>query len=253
MIGQSRPIRSRLARIATVVCAAAVLVVTAYGPGDVASAFGLHRAPPGPAAMGYLPEPSPVVVKAPSARLVGLEKVATGQSIPLADGSMSPPVLYMRFRSIELDKLSITQKRNGAAFSIENTGTGNQAALVGNSKSTTEMWAAPNSLGLCVTAQTLNSVAIGYAGVFGGALDGLLRSITDLFAPIVASPLGPVGPCLPLVSLIPVLEVFVDYGVPLPETLPVVNLDVDVYSLKVSTPPGSPSLTIPKALVRVTR
>ena len=53
--------------------------------------------------------------------------------------------------------------------------------------------------------------------------------------------------------LLPVLNVLIDHGVPLPEILPAADLDIYVYALNVTTDPGKPSVTLPKAEARVTR
>ncbi len=246
----------RLRRLVLVAVAALLLVGTAYGPSNVAAALGLREGPLPPAPpLGFVPSPFPIVLDAPTARLAGLEKVEVHHVIPLSDGSFSPPdSVYLRFKQVELDQLVIKQPRPGEFdFAITNTGSGPTAAVVGNPDAVTELVAVVHSLDICVTANTLQAVAIGYAGVFGGALDNLLRLIADIFAPVVASALGPVGPCIPLTALLPALAVFVDYGVPLPAVLPVANLNANVYAVKVATAPGTPSVTLPLGMLQVSQ
>lgn len=236
------------------VFAGALLVGTAYGPGNIAAAFGMHRTPAPAGPVGYAASPVPVRVQSPTLRLTGLEKLSVGVPVPLSDGTMSPPdTVYLRFDSIELDDLSISQQQPDYGFVLANKGSGRDTAVIGNPASVSELWGRVSSLKLCVTPQTLYTVVTTYAGVFGGGLDGLLKLIGDIFAPFANSPLGPVGPCLPLTALLPVLNVLIDHGVPLPEILPAADLDIYVYALNVTTDPGKPSVTLPKAEARVTR
>ncbi|KAA0023825.1 hypothetical protein [Antrihabitans cavernicola] len=252
------PVRVRVGRATVVACAALLIVGTAYGPAKVASALGLHQAPaPAPESVGYLPPPFPVVVKSPTVRLTNLQKVVVNHPIPLTNGAASPPdTIYLRFNEVDLDNLTITELQPRApqeplySFEIANRGSGAETAAIGNKTATTELWGKVNSLKICITAQTLATVVNTYAGVLGGRLDSLLQLIGSIFAPFANSPLGPVGPCVQLTALLPVLEVLIDYGVPLPNVLPVTDLDVNVYALSVATSPDSPSIKLPKAEVR---
>ncbi|TSD99755.1 hypothetical protein FOS14_10885 [Skermania sp. ID1734] len=244
-------------RILLVLTVAALLSGTAYGPARIADALGLHRMPPPPPeSVGFLPDPRPIEIISPTARVIGLSKVVPNQALRLADGSMSPPdMLYLRAKAIELDKLSITQLRPGQSkFSLNNKGSGDQAALVGSPSpdSVVEIWVRPVSLKLCVTAQTLKTIIVNYAGVFGGRLDQVLQLLADAFTPFANGPLGPVGPCLPIQSLLPLIGVLIDYGVPLPAVLPVAGLDLNVYVLKVATSgPQTPSIVLPLGQLEV--
>lgn len=257
MSGRKSRVRS-LARWVTLVCASVLILGTAWGPAKIASAFGAHESPPSPAdAPSFVPPPFPVLVESPTVRLSALQKVIASRPVELSDGTMSPPdTVYLRFSQVELDNLKIRElePRLGGqppyVFTITNAGSGSQTATIGNKGAVTELWTTVRSLAICITAQTLDTVITTYAGVLGGRVDGLLQLVGSIFGPLAASPLGPVGPCVQLPALLPVLEVLLDYGVPLPGVLPVADLDIEVYALSVKTAPNAPSITLPRASIK---
>lgn len=255
MMGAKSSAQTRVRRLVTLIGISLLIAMSAYGPGNVASALGFRNAPPPPPeSVGFVPSTVPARIIAPTARVVGLQKAVVNQVLRLADGSFSVPTTYLRVDRIELDDVEISHDRGDHKFVIKNPNGGDltTAAVAGNDQgSIVDLWLDVKSLELCVTPETLYSVVIGYAGVFGGRLDSLLAAIADVFAQFKDRPLGKFGPCLPLTSLLPVLGVLIDYGVPLPRTLPVANLDVYAVALKVTTDPGKPSITAPLADVAV--
>ena len=249
--------RVSLGRAVTILATALLIALTAYGPGDIATAFGFREAPaPAPSSLGYVPSAVPVRIEAPTARIYGLEKVVANQSLVLADGTTSVPTTYLRVNRIDLDDTTISHTTANRRFAITNPNNGDptKAAIAGNDAgSVVEMWLDVRGLDLCTTPDTFYAVAIGYAGVLGGRLDSLLATIAQVFAQFQGTTLAGFGPCLPLKSLLPILEPLIDAGVPLPAMLPAANLDVFAYTIKVTTGPGLPSVTAPLAHVAVTR
>ncbi|MFH5244935.1 hypothetical protein [Antrihabitans spumae] len=254
-MGAKSSAQTRVRRLVTLIGISLLLAMSAYGPGNVASALGFRNAPPPPPeSVGYLPSAVPARIQAPTARVVGLQKAVVNQVLRLADGTNSVPTTYLRVSRIELDDVEISHDRDDHKFVITNPNGSDlsKAAIAGNDQgSIVDLWLDVKSLELCVTPETLYSVVIGYAGVFGGRLDSLLAAIADVFAQFKDRPLGKFGPCLPLTSLIPVLGVLIDYGVPLPNTIPAANLDIYAIGLNVTTDPGKPAVTAPVAGVRV--
>jgi hypothetical protein len=260
MIGLKSSARASAMRILTILGIAAVVAATAYGPGNIARAIGYHELPPPPApeSIGYIPSGTPIKIQAPRARIAGFQKVIPRSPVLLADGSMSPATtVYLRVNKIELDDVTISSTRPDHNFVIKNfNGTDeSNAAVVGNDDPGTavELWIDVKSLALCVTADTFFALAVGYAGVFGGRLDELLALIADTFRPTAESALGGFGPCLQINALLPLVGVFIDYGVPLPASLPAANLDLTAATAKITTGPGRPSVTAPLGIVGVTR
>ena len=92
---------------------------------------------------------------------------------------------------------------------------------------------------------------LGYRGVFGGRLDEVLLLISTVFQPYLEGPLKNVGPCIPIIELLPILQVLVDAGVPLPDMLPVIKLDIDAMAAQVKTPREQPSVRGPVVMVRM--
>ncbi|MBJ8348442.1 hypothetical protein [Antrihabitans sp. YC2-6] len=257
MIGEKTSRCGSVRRKATILATASVIAVSAYGPANLASGLGFKEAPADPpASIGYVPSSVPVRIEAPTARVYGLQKIAVNQVLQLADGSFSPPSVYLRVNRIDLDDTIISHTVGGHRFAITNPNKGDpaQAAIAGNDQgSIVEMWLSVEGFDLCVTPDTFYAVAVGYAGVFGGRLNSVLATIAQIFAQFQGTPLADFGPCLPLKTLLPLLEVFIDAGVPLPAMLPAENLDVYAYTIKVTTEPGLPSVTAPLAGVAVTQ
>jgi hypothetical protein len=260
MIGSKSSARGGLVRMVAMFGIAAFVAATAYGPDNIANAIGFHELPPPPApeSIGYLPSGTPIKIQAPRARIAGFQKVIPRSPVLLADGSMSPPTtVYLRVNKIELDDVTITSPRPDHNFVITNTNGTDVAntAVIGNDDPGTavELWIDVKSLALCVTADTFYSLAVGYAGVFGGRLDELLALIADTFRPTAESALGGFGPCLQINALLPLVGVFIDHGVPLPASLPAANLDLTAATAKITTGPGRPAVTAPLGVVGVTR
>ncbi len=242
-----------------VVAVGLALMVSAYGPGRVVSALPFHRAPaPSEPARqpGYLVTPVPLVLNADKIRFVDLKALRTNVPIPLTNGAMSPPdTVYVRARTIELDNAVIVYDHGNYKVEIANRAGGDKAARAGlGPDAITDLWITITALKACTTPELFHSVALGYAGVFGGALDSILLLIRDIFAPYLAGPLAEAGPCLPAAALVPLIGEFLKYGVPLPGgTLEVGKGTIPVYAMHIQNAKGASSLTLPAGAFGITQ
>lgn len=185
-----------------------VALATAIGPSRLADATGLLPAATAP---GFLPEPLPVRVTAPTLRIALLRSVLDNQPIPLAGGGQSPrQAVLLEFAGIELDQLRIAQDTAGFALAITNDGTGSAAATIGGAGQIVQLWGVLKRLEVCLAAlpgpEACPDVADGI-----GALSLLIRS-----------------------------------GGKLPDELRGRNLDLELYALKVANPRGTTSLSLPR-------
>ncbi|CAM2996182.1 hypothetical protein [Skermania piniformis] len=230
-------------------------VVTCVGSSAAAGGGRTAPAPSLPAAQpDFLPAPTALRLFADRIRLIKPTALVTGSPIALANGTMSPPdTIYLKVSRIELDNLSITVPSGGTTITIANQGAGADAAAAGSGPdAVVDLWIQIHALQLCVTPQLFQQLAIGYAGVFGGALDQVLQMIDDAFAPAVAGPLATVGPCVPAAPLLPLVGVFLANGVPLPDgKLEAGAADISVWAVKVRNSAGVGSFILPRSLLQV--
>jgi hypothetical protein len=203
----------------------ALIVGSAVGPARLAAAVGL--APGAAAPAGFVPEATPVRVMAPSLRITDLTAILENQPISLGGGGMSPRgtalaggTLLLRFARIDLDNLTISQKRPGLfGLTISNSGSGTTAATIGATGGTVELWGVLHSLQVCLP-QTL------------------LHSPGD-------------APCNDVRPLVPALAALVAGGTKLPSPIDGKNLDIDIYALKADVGGTADSLTLPTGRVTV--
>jgi len=134
-------------RRAAVLAVAGLLAVgTAVGPYRLANAVTRPAAAPAP---GFVAAPTPVRVTAPTLRITGLVALQQRQPIALADGGTSPAgTLLLQFARIDLDKLIISQKADGAALAITNAGSGAGAAVIGGQD--VLLWGVVHRLDVCL-------------------------------------------------------------------------------------------------------
>ncbi|NMN96628.1 hypothetical protein [Antrihabitans stalactiti] len=244
----------RLGRIAAALCAGALLATTAYGPGNVADAIGYHQLPPAPVAgPGFDIGPTPLHLRSlGQARIYNLQTAALNQFLTATDGTVSPPLVYMRMEYAEMDDVRIDQARPGQfTLTLNNYGSGVTAASLGSPGTTLELWAEVKRFDFCVTADAFNALVVGYAGVFGGRLDEVLRLIADTLTPTVNSTMSRFGPCVDVKAVVPILTLLVDNHVPLPSLVYVGQLDALAYAVKVTAPPGVESARLPATVVEV--
>ncbi|HVE24419.1 MAG TPA: hypothetical protein VNC22_03400 [Sporichthya sp.] len=202
-------------RLLLAVLAAVVAVTTAVGPSRLAAASGLVRAADG--SPGFLPEPTPVRVTAPTVRISLLRSILDDQQIPLAGGGQSPRgTVLLEFAGIELDGLHITQNGSSFALAISNGGGGDRAATIGGAGQTVHLWGVLKRLNVCL-----------------------------------ASLPGPEA-CPDIARGVGALSLLIRAGGKLPEVLRGKNLDIDVYALTVKAPKGSTSLGLPLGRLSVT-
>ena len=170
----------------------------------------------GPAA-GFLPEATPVRVRAPDVRITDLIAIAENRPIDLAGGKRSPSgsqarggTCMLRFARIELDQVTLGQNRAGFTLRISDAGVGATAASIGGTGGTVELWGVLRSLKVCL----------------------------------------PGSPCTDVRPLIPLLPALVESG-RLPRVIRGEDLDIDVYALRARAPAGDFGLRLPGARVRV--
>lgn len=200
-------------RLVLVLVAALLAITTAVGPSRLATAMGVAPAAGDP---GFLPEPLPVTVTAPTLRITLLSSFLDNQRIPLAGGGQSPrETVLLEFSGIELDQVRIAQDAAGLAMAITNAGSGEDAARIGGTGQTVRLWGVLRRLEVCL-ASLPGSEACPDVANATGALSLLVRS-----------------------------------GGKLPEVLRGKNLDIDVYALQVSAPDGSTSLSLPRGRLTV--
>jgi hypothetical protein len=112
-------------------------------------------APRAPAATpaGFVPEATPIRVRAPDVRITDLAAVARNRPIDLAGGKRSPDgTLMLRFARIELDNVSLRQTRAAFGLAITDGGTGDKAASIGGAGGTVELWGVLRNLRICLSA-----------------------------------------------------------------------------------------------------
>ena len=255
-------VRRRRGPIGRVIAAMAItmaVVVSAIGPGTLASALGgSFKAPFDP-----IPFPQPgwpaatgqVHIVAPNAEILGLSKAYYGARVRMSNGQLSPPdTVYLKVRRLDFPDIKITSERPTHTWLMQNLANGNKAQqlVIGNDlKSTTiELWVTINTLKLCVTPQTFYTLVNGEKGQFQGRLDEVWALIAQVFQPYVNGPLKNVGPCIPIKELIPLVAVIVDAGVPLPD-LPAGKLDIVAWAAKITTPIDQPAVHGPIVQVRM--
>jgi hypothetical protein len=190
-----------------VLLAALVAGTTAAGPSRLAAAAGFATDATAP---GFLPEPAPVRVTAPSLRISLLSAIQDNQRIPLAGGGESPRgTVLLEFAGIELDQVSITQNSSTFSLAILNDGSGDRAATIGGAGQHVQLWGVLKRLNVCLASLPGSEACPDVAGGIG-ALSLLTRA-----------------------------------GGKLPDVLRAKNLDIDVYALTVNAPAGSTSLGLP--------
>lgn len=194
-------------RLLLVVLTALVAATTAVGPSRLASAA---RFAPSAAEPGFLPEPLPVRVTAPTLRISLLRSVLENQRIPLAGGGQSPRgTVLLEFAGIELDQVRIAQDAAAFTFAITNAGAGKQAATIGGAGQTVQLWGVLKHLEVCLAA------------------------------------LPGAEACPDVTNSIGALSLLTRSGGKLPEVVRGKNLDIDVYALTVRAPRSATSLLLP--------
>lgn len=102
---------------------------------------------------GFLPEATPVRVRAPDVRISDLAAIVEDQPIALAGGKRSPGgTVMLRFARIELDQVTLDQNRAGFTLAITDGGSGSKAASIGGTGGTVELWGVLRSLRICLSA-----------------------------------------------------------------------------------------------------
>ncbi|MGI8679658.1 MAG: hypothetical protein ACR2LX_13440 [Jatrophihabitans sp.] len=257
---RGRSTASRVRRIGLVLLVGLVVATTAVGPTKLAAAVGLRSSPA--MSPGFLPEPTPAEVRAPSLRLYSLRTITENAQIPLAGGGQSPSdTILLQFAKIELDDLTIDQARSQSSLgqgsqaiapfnlNIANPGSGADAAVIGGAGENVDLYGVLHSLDFCLSIANLTSLAQGLPVV-----GGLLGTVLGLIGKLVPVPIqgGANSPCFPLASLLPIIGALLKAGIPLPSPIPANNLDIDVYALHVTAPSGSTSLELPTGELTVT-
>lgn len=232
------------------------LLVATIGPSNFASAAPVPNPLIGRGGPGWLASNNPVELTAHSARIYGLDKVTINSPVRRANGTLSPPdTVFLRVRKIEFDDTVIRSVRPDHTWQLSNLNGIDRTTqfILGNDSPSTKtgLWVVPNQLKLCLTPDTLNTLVANYKGVFGGRLDEVLLLISTVFQPYLEGPLRNVGPCIPIKELLPILQVLIDAGVPLPDLLPVIKLDITVHAAQVKTPRDQPSVRGPLEQVRM--
>lgn len=248
MTGQAR-IRARRGVIAAY--ATAVLMAGLVAPHVSASPGDHVKADP---AVGFTPASNPVIVHADRGHIINLKRLLGSSRIRLANGTMSPPDTYfLQFEYLLADNAAISQHVNGRSLTLTNLNgrDATTAARLGATGGTMDVWTTIDSLKLCVTPQTFYTVASTYEGMFGGRFAEVWALIATVFEPYLHGPLKNVGPCLQLKELVPLLSVFVEAGVPLPDDLPGEKIDLKVYAVHIQAPRTSTSLSLPLAHMAV--
>ncbi len=230
----SRPTAGGLARTALVgIVACTILVGTAAGPQRIAAALMQERAP-GDAANspGFEPAEFPLQLTARKLTFFGVDQFTT-QPIRLRDGSMSPPnTVYARVHKVELENMTVTSDRGGRVFEIVDKGT----SVISNDGAVGELWLTVAKADFCVSPENLRTLVTTYAGVLGGRLDTVLRTIGDVLAPYAHSPLGPSGPCLPVEAFLTLAATLAGNGLPLPDVVPAANAEAALWAVQVRGP-----------------
>ncbi|CAM3808545.1 hypothetical protein [Smaragdicoccus niigatensis] len=217
-------------------------------------AKGEGNAVPARGTIEFTPASNPIRVQAAAGHIFGLTWVDANKSIPLAGGRMSQQdTYYLRFEYLTADGAAITQNVNGRSLTLTNLNGGdpNTAARLGAEGTTVDVWSGVASLDLCVTAETFYTIINGYSGLLGGSVAPATALVASIFAPAVGTPLGKAGPCISLVKLLPLLTLLVQAGVPLPNDLPAVNIDLTVYAGNIAAGPGVNALSLPVARLEV--
>jgi len=201
-----------------------VAIGTAAGPAPLAEAFG--RAPTASTPAGFLPEATPVRVRAPDVRITDLVALMENRPIDLAGGGRSPAggqsaggTVMLRFAQIELDKLTIGQDRARFGLRIANAGSGTQAAVIGGPGGTVALWGVLRSLRICL--------------------------------PVGVLPMSN-GACTDVRPLVPALSRLIASGAELPRVIRGEDLDIEIYALRARAKAGEFGLRLPQGRVTVT-
>jgi len=254
-----RGARGQLRRAGIIVAVALGLLIAAIAGPNLASAgpFRIDQdANFGKAGPGWIASNNQVNITAPTARVYKIYKVTNWAPVRRSNGTMSPPdTVFLQVRKLEFDDIKIQSFRPDHTWLMANPNGKDRSSqlIIGNDDPNTRvnLWVNVNSLKLCLTPDTLNTLVMGYKGLFGGRLDEVLALIQKVFEPYLAGPLKNVGPCIPLKELLPLLQVIVDANVPLPEMLPAIKLDIDANAAQVKTRVDLPSVRGPVVMVRM--